>query len=1132
MAARAPILRLLALFPIAAAFSPSSLRVDFLPSPAGVEATPRFSWTYFDQSGGPLPRGLNVTQHAVTVREVVGKKGLPGPVVWATGPLPGGGGPVPLPYGYTASPSVPPSPLLSSTTYNVTVDAWLDAAGPSSSTSSLFSTGLLGGEADWAGAAWIAGPSGENLLRTSVQLPAGRTVVQALVHYSGLGYVEFFCNGAQVGGNLRRRDVAWTAYQKRVKYVSADVTACLAAAAQQPGGQEEVVLGASLGASWFLERGWYASPPYPWPSACNGGGFSFDSAPLLRLRLHAVLDDGSSFDVVTSGAGGGAWLASAGPVVFDSLYDGETYNATLEQDGWSSPGFDPASAPRPWVPAVAPPPASLPVANATMSSQLVEPIAVVGELQPVASWSLSPSAVAFDFGREIVGVLRVRLPAGPAGTRVTLRHSETLTHPPDGPASNLLDFTSLRNAHATDVYIMRGDPDGEVYEPHFTVHGFRYASVDGSPGPLAEDSVTALLVHNAVEQTGSGSFASPVLTLVQAALTASIVTNLQSGPGSCGARDERQFFTGDTALGVEASVLNFGLGALYSQWLTVAYDQQNADGSVGYYAPAPITDGRDGSPNWMTGFPTAAWTLHRYTADLLGPSVALGVGGGAADSCATSPLGRYIAFLDGKFVASGSSLATFWAVGPTEWVNLGPSPNASLVNAFSYLHDLFMVGDLATAVGADPTFGCTCCGAYGANLTARATALLPLFHAAFFSPSTSTYGVGTQTEAAMALFLGAPPDAATDAAVTAALVQDILVANGGHLTTGILGTRYVFESLARRGRSDVGLAVLLNTSYPGFGWMVAGADNPEPATTLWEEWDAYRESGIMASRNHLMFSSVGVFLLQRLGGLLPLAPGYATALVAPQVVDDPDLPFASAQVTTPFGPLRVAWETYNASGGGGGGGGGRVLCGEEDEADEPAINTVDLACGPGGGTIASVAFASFGLPAGSCSADGLSGNFSVSPTCNAPTSVSVVTAACVGQPSCSIPVSDSTFGPDPCAGVKKSLAAVVTCSSPPPPPPPPSNTSFLSISLNTTVPAGMTNATVALPLLSPAASTSTVVVTEGATVVWVNGSFVPGGAEGVVWGGLLPASISPVPALGFVVLSGTYAFVIGPPPQG
>ena len=35
-----------------------------------------------------------------------------------------------------------------------------------------------------------------------------------------------------------------------------------------------------------------------------------------------------------------AWRAAVGPVVAADFYDSETYDARLELDGWSAPGFD------------------------------------------------------------------------------------------------------------------------------------------------------------------------------------------------------------------------------------------------------------------------------------------------------------------------------------------------------------------------------------------------------------------------------------------------------------------------------------------------------------------------------------------------------------------------------------------------------------------------------------------------------------------------------------------------------------------------------------------------------------------------------------------------------------------------
>jgi len=48
-----------------------------------------------------------------------------------------------------------------------------------------------------------------------------------------------------------------------------------------------------------------------------------------------------------------------------------------------------------------------------------------------------------------------------------------------GPVDGNIYVANLRGAKATDRYTLRGDPAGEVYEPRFTYHGFRYVSALG-----------------------------------------------------------------------------------------------------------------------------------------------------------------------------------------------------------------------------------------------------------------------------------------------------------------------------------------------------------------------------------------------------------------------------------------------------------------------------------------------------------------------------------------------------------------------------------------------------------------------------------------------------------------------------
>lgn len=100
------------------------------------------------------------------------------------------------------------------------------------------------------------------------------------------------------------------------------------------------------------------------------------------------------------------------------------------------------------------------------------------------------------------------------------------------------------------------------------------------------------------------------------------------------------------------------------------------------------------------------------------------------------------------------------------------------------------------------------------------------------------------------------------------------------------------------------------------------------------------------------------------------------------------------------------------------------LCGPANWIRGGQTLPITLDCGPMGGTITGVPFASFGRPSGSC------GAYAVDASCHAPTSAAVVAAACVGKASCTLATAPggNAFGPPPCAGATW-LATQVTCSN-------------------------------------------------------------------------------------------------------
>jgi alpha-galactosidase len=96
-------------------------------------------------------------------------------------------------------------------------------------------------------------------------------------------------------------------------------------------------------------------------------------------------------------------------------------------------------------------------------------------------------------------------------------------------------------------------------------------------------------------------------------------------------------------------------------------------------------------------------------------------------------------------------------------------------------------------------------------------------------------------------------------------------------------------------------------------------------------------------------------------------------------------------------------------------------CSSTSTCVEAAENkTASLSC-PSGQKIASINFASYGLPTGSCPGGFAKGS------CHASTSLDKVKAACLNKPSCSVLAGNSVFG-DPCVGKFKKLGVTFSCS--------------------------------------------------------------------------------------------------------
>ena len=645
-----------------------------------------------------------------------------------------------------------------------------------------------------------------------------KAVKRARAYVAGLGYCELRLNGEKVGGRVL--DPAYTSFAKRVLYSTYDVTD------QVRKGRNAV--GAILGKGWFTQ------------------------SPCLILQLDVDFKDGTRTTITTNAD----WRRGAGPIVQNSLYHGETYDARLEQAGWDSPGFDDSQ----WEAAVV---TSSP--TETLSAQMIQPIRVVETIKPKVLSDPKEGVWVYDFGQNFSGWCRLSV-SGPAGTEVVLKHAELIY--PDGTVNQ----ENLRSAKATDRYILKGEGT-ELYEPRFTYHGFRYVQIEGFPGRPDLNTLRGRVVHTDFAKRGMFECSSPLVNQIHSNARWGYRTNWHSIPTDCPQRDERQGWMGDAHMTADMGFYNFDVAPAYAKFLQDIQDAQFENGGIPDTVPH-VWGTNPGDPMWAAAYHFIAWDAYRHVGDkrLLAEHY--------------DGLKRYVDLLGREaqdYIISRNNYG--------DWVGVVETPK-DLISTGSFYRVSWLVARIAEILGKLEDV------VRYDNLCSR---IAGAFNAKFFDTETNNYGNGSQYSNAWPLYLGIVPPERRKAVVDN-LVNDVMVNHKGHLSTGFMGARYLLEVLCSEGHADVAYTIVTQEDYPGWGYMIANG-----ATTIWELWKLETGAG-MNSHNHPAFGFVGGWFYRALAGIAPNAEcaGFEHFDIKPFAVGD--LKEARASVDTVRGPVASHWK--------------------------------------------------------------------------------------------------------------------------------------------------------------------------------------------------------------------------------
>ncbi len=817
------------------------LRVEYLTNPLGIDvARPRLSWRITS-----APPERNTVQAAYQLQVT-----RSGRLIWDTGRTPGDSS-VFVAY---AGPD-----LESRRRYEWHVRVW-DAKGHVSpwSAPGWWEMGFLQ-PSDWA-AAWIGsapsptdsvgGPS--PLLRRTFRVSG--SVARARLYATSLGLYEAYVNGTRVGDQLFTP--GWTSYHHRIQYQTYDVTKLL-----KPG---DNAAGAVLGDGWYRGQ-----------LGFEGRRNVYGRRIGLRLQLEILYQDGRIEHVSSDSL----WKTVTGPIQASDIYGGETYDARLERPGWAAAPYDDSR----WGPVV---PLDPPAAR--LVAPEAPPVRRVGELKPIAIRRAPSGETILDLGQNFTGWARLKV-RGPAGTVVTMRFAEVLDR--DGN----LYVANLRRASQTDRYTLKGGGE-EIYEPHFTFHGFRYVGVTGLPARADSSTITGIVVSSDLAQTGSFETSDSLLNRLQQNIVWGQRSNFLDVPTDCPQRDERLGWTGDAQVFAPTAAFNMDVAGFFAKWLGDLAADQDPSGSLPWVIPDVL--GADsarasGTAGWSDATVIVPWTMY----------VAYGDRG-----LLERQYPGMRAWVDFEQRRAGPDLIwqPGWQFG--DWLALhsddpsypGATTSTDFIATAYFAHSTDLVARSARALGKESD-------------AALYEKLFQDVKAAFnreFVSSGGRVGENTQTAYALALAFDLLPDALRAAAAErlAAAVR----ARDMHLTTGFLGTPQLLPVLSATGHLDVAYGLLMQRSYPSWLYPITRG-----ATTMWERWDGIRpdssfEDAGMNSFNHYAFGAVGDWMYRTIGGinLDPRSPGGKRVRIAPR--PGGGLSYARTSLETLYGTVVSSWRLDGA----------------------------------------------------------------------------------------------------------------------------------------------------------------------------------------------------------------------------
>ncbi|MFC4722274.1 alpha-L-rhamnosidase [Geojedonia litorea] len=690
-----------------------------------------------------------------------------------------------------------------------------------------------------------------------------KEVENAQVYICGLGYYELYLNGEKVGDHVL--DPAPSNYDKQAYYVNYDITE------QLKSGKN--TFGIILGNGFYGQNiSWNGDPE------SNKKGVSY-GPPTVRCLVKLNYTDGTSSDFYTDET----WKESTGPIVFNNIYGGDTYDARYELGNWTSDDYDDSS----WGHAKE----AAPKVN-KISAQQIPAIKKLKEFEPQHVFKGADGEWIVDFGQNIAGWVKLNVKEKEGQLIEIITTEALLTNGKD-----IFQGSTGGGANGMpQIYQYICKSDGlESWEPKFSYHGFRYAKVKGVSRKPDADMIKAVLVATDIQETGSFECSDDLFNKMHSISKWTIVDNIHGIPEDCPHR-EKCGWLGDAHAFCEYALYNYDMYDFYKKYMEDIRTQMRPtkghnNPDIKFQVPTMIAPGKRTSTyakiDWGVATMYLPWYNYLYYGD---------------DAIVKEyypemkDLTNFYLDFKGENGIMQDGMGD-WC--PPRWdrrLNPEAMECDPIISANAYFYDVLGIMERFAKMNNDVS--------YEAKIKAEKDALKDAFNKAYLVtiPNTNHKWYQSQTATVQALQFDMVPEAEINNVVNG-LEYDIVKVKGGHHSTGIHGNRYIYTVLSKYGKADLAYNILTTPEFPSQTYVMNSGFTTWPERQF--EWE--KMEGPTNSLNHPMHSGFAAYFYESFGGIKSSQKqtGYKQFTVNPEFPSQ--ITQTKVSVPTPYGNIKNDW---------------------------------------------------------------------------------------------------------------------------------------------------------------------------------------------------------------------------------